>query len=126
MYCTYHSCRKKSSMDFLGFLICKFALFYLDPSRVLILLVEIFSLKHKTSQILPAITEKFNLVSSRKQLHNPSSFVIQTYSGIIGHIQEFSGIFRTLCKPDIFRTLVQNLKHWHIQNQRHIQKYSEH
>ena len=41
----------------------------------------------------------------------------QTYPGII---QAYSGIFRTLCYPDIFKTVVCP-EPWHIQNQKHIQ-----
>ena len=44
----------------------------------------------------------------------------QTYSGII---QTYSGIFRTLCYPDIFKTVVYP-EPWHIQNQKHIQNPS--
>ena len=41
----------------------------------------------------------------------------QTYPGII---QAYSGIFRTLCYPDIFKTVVYPGP-WHIQDQKHIQ-----
>ena len=41
----------------------------------------------------------------------------QTYPGII---QAYSGIFRTLCYPDILKIAVCR-EAWHIQNQRHIQ-----
>ena len=41
----------------------------------------------------------------------------QQYPGII---QTYSGIFKTLCNPGIFRTVVYP-EPWHIQNQKHIQ-----
>ena len=41
----------------------------------------------------------------------------QAYPGII---QAYSGIFKTLCNPGIFRTVVYP-EPWHIQNQKHIQ-----
>ena len=41
----------------------------------------------------------------------------QTYPGII---QAYSGIFRTLCYSDIFKT-VACPEPWHIQNQKHIE-----
>ena len=37
-----------------------------------------------------------------------------------GIIQAYSGIFRTLCYFNIFKTLVCS-EPWHIQNQKHIQ-----
>ena len=52
---------------------------------------------------------------------------VQAYLDISRHIQayswifrNYSGIFWTLCNPNMFRTLVY-LESWHIQNQRHIQ-----
>ena len=44
----------------------------------------------------------------------------QTYPGII---QGYSGIFKTLRNPGIFRTVVYS-ESSHIQNQKHIQKLS--
>ena len=41
----------------------------------------------------------------------------QAYPGII---QAYSGKFRTLCYPEIFKTVVHP-EPWHIQNQKHIQ-----
>ena len=41
----------------------------------------------------------------------------QAYPGII---QAYSGIFKTLCNPGIFRTVVYP-EPWHIQNQKHMQ-----
>ena len=41
----------------------------------------------------------------------------QVYPGII---QTYSGIFKTLCNPGIFRTVVYP-EPWHIQNQKHMQ-----
>ena len=41
----------------------------------------------------------------------------QAFPGII---QAHSAIFRTLCNPDIFGTVIYP-KPWHIQNQKHIQ-----
>ena len=38
----------------------------------------------------------------------------------LGIIQAYSGIFKTLCNPDIFRTAVCP-ESWDIQNQKHIQ-----
>ena len=40
----------------------------------------------------------------------------QAYPGII---QAYSGIFKTLCNPGVFRTVVFP-EPWHIQNQKHI------
>ena len=44
----------------------------------------------------------------------------QTYLGII---PAYVGIFRTLCYPDIFKTVVY-LELWHIQKKKHIQNPS--
>ena len=44
----------------------------------------------------------------------------QVYPGII---QTYSGIFKTLCNPGIFRTVVYP-ESWHIQNQKYIQNPS--
>ena len=41
----------------------------------------------------------------------------QAYPGII---QVYSSIFKTLCNPGIFRTVIYP-EPWHIQNQNHIQ-----
>ena len=41
----------------------------------------------------------------------------QTYRGII---QTYSGIFRTLCYPDIFKSVVHP-ELWHIEKHKHIQ-----
>ena len=41
-----------------------------------------------------------------------------TYPGII---KAYSGIFRTLCYPNIFKIVVYP-ENWHIQNQKNIQK----
>ena len=43
----------------------------------------------------------------------------QAYPGII---HAYSGIFKTLCNPDIFRSVVYP-EHLHIQNQKHIQNF---
>ena len=45
---------------------------------------------------------------------------ITAYSDILRHNQAYSGIFRTLCNPDIFKTMVY-LELQDIQNQKHIQ-----
>ena len=49
---------------------------------------------------------------------------ILAYSDIFGHkssiSRNYSGIFRTLYNPSVFRTLVYS-ESWHIQNQRNIQ-----
>ena len=41
----------------------------------------------------------------------------QAYPGII---QAYSGIFKTLCNPGIFRNVIYP-EPWHIQNHKHIQ-----
>ena len=59
------------------------------------------------SKLMPA----FSTVQVGTVRHN------QTYPGII---QAYSGIFRTLCYPDILKTVVCP-EPWHIENQKHIQ-----
>ena len=57
---------------------------------------------------------------------------ILSYSRIFRHIRAYSvifrnstGIFKTLCNPRIFKTLVYS-EDWHIQNPRHIQNPVRH
>ena len=95
-------------------------------SKLEILLVKIFNLKQKTSRTLPATIEKINFVFSKKRSMAPLNNGLQwgnikqnpfkqiyACSRIFRHIQiksgifrNYSGIFRTLCNPGIFKTMV--------------------
>ena len=113
-------------------------------SKFEILLLQIFSLKPKKKQvryfqplqktILGSFILGFTMrkckakaVQADFQVNSRTLPHIRAYSNIFRHnqaysgiVQAYSGIFRTLCSPDIFRTLVY-LDPWHIQNQKHIQ-----
>ena len=59
----------------------------------------------------------------KKKGHSGRFRHIHAYSSIL---RNYSGIFRTLCKPGIFRTLLHSeievySEPWHIRNQKHIQ-----
>ena len=87
------------------------------------LLVQIFSLKTKNNQILPVTIEKIDFFLSKKTVYGSirlgitmgecKTKAIQTNLGIFRHNQTYPGIIlaysgtcRTLCYPDIFKTVV--------------------
>ena len=102
-------------------------------SRFEILLLKLFNLKQTKPNTSSYYRKKSNFYFPRKQSSVSldkelcKTKAIQTdlctfrhnqvYPGII---QAYSVIFKTLCNPGIFRTLVYP-KPWHIQNQKHIQ-----
>ena len=89
------------------------------------------------NQILPANIEKIKCLLFKKvydsffrygiTMGKCKTIVVQTDFRIFSHnraysgiIQTYSDIFRTLCNPVIFRTVVYP-EQWYIQNQKHIQ-----
>ena len=101
----------------------------LDPlgpqrcSKFHILPVKIFSLKQRTKQILPATIEKITFLLFKKIVYGSfrkgitigkcKTKAIQRDLGTFRHnraypktIQGYSGIFRTLCNPGMFRNVV--------------------
>ena len=91
-------------------------------SKFEILLLQIFSLKPKKKQVKyfqplqKTILGSFILGFTMRKCKAKAvqaDFQVRNYPA-------YSGIFRTLCSPNIFRTLVY-LDPWHIQNQKHIQ-----
>ena len=102
-------------------------------SRFEILLSKLFNLKQTKPNTSSYYRKKSNFYFPRKQssVSLDKEFcktkAIQTDWCIFRHnqvypgiIQAYSVIFKTLCNPGMFRTLVYP-EPWHIQNQKHIQ-----
>ena len=82
-----------------------------------ILVVRIFSLRQKGKSDTFRRQKPLRQIFVYSRIFSP----ILTYSGILKHnqiysgiIQTYSRIFRTLCNPNIFTSLVHS-KSWHIQ-----------
>ena len=73
--------------------------------------------QEKVKQKLFRQIQVYSCISRHIQAHSGISRDNQAYSRIF---RNYSGIFSTLCNPDIFRTLIYS-ESCHIQNQRHIQ-----